>query len=331
MTVPPGFPPGDTPPWGGYPAPTGPPPAFGAHSAVPIPRRCRSRPHAVADPGGRLSHRPGPGRAAGGRRAGTYSSPPRRTPASPTRPTADTAWRALRIRAPSASRRPWCSECSLWSSRCGTTDTGRASPARYRQIGHEVQSRRRATDRPIGFGRSVLRQFAHIIDGLLQHRLPVPAVGRQTPDHRRQDHVHRLPTDLTTFRPDFTDEETLMTQPPNPADNPPPSGNPPPSSGPVPQPPQEGWGPPGWAAARYPPPRVASASPPPPQVASRRPRWLPASPGAYPPPAGAYPPPPGRLSATRRIPAPAPGATAATAHGGRMGAAPSRPQPLQRR
>ena len=45
------------------------------------------------------------------------------------------------------------------------------------------------TWQPIGFGLSIVRQLAHIVDAHhLLHRLPVPAVGRQAADARRQDH-----------------------------------------------------------------------------------------------------------------------------------------------
>ena len=57
-----------------------------------------------------------------------------------------------------------------------------------------------ATGQPIGFGMSIVRQIAHAIDqSHLLHRLPVPAVGREAADDRRQAPEDHLRTDLIEF------------------------------------------------------------------------------------------------------------------------------------
>ena len=55
------------------------------------------------------------------------------------------------------------------------------------------------TGQPIGFGLSIVRQLAHIIDGAICYiGYLVPAVGRQEADHRRQDHDNHLLAALGT-------------------------------------------------------------------------------------------------------------------------------------
>jgi hypothetical protein len=54
-----------------------------------------------------------------------------------------------------------------------------------------------ATGQPIGFGMSIVRQLAHHRRIDLLHRLPVPAVGCQASDDRRQTPQDGLPASLT--------------------------------------------------------------------------------------------------------------------------------------
>ncbi len=51
------------------------------------------------------------------------------------------------------------------------------------------------TGQPIGFGMSVVRELIYLVArrplrNHLAHRRPVPAVGREAADPRRQDHLH---------------------------------------------------------------------------------------------------------------------------------------------
>ena len=71
-----------------------------------------------------------------------------------------------------------------WGYRQGTTG---------QSIGKSVMKFKVVSEKtwqPIGFGLSIVRQLAHIVDcAHLLHRLLVPAVGRQAADVGGQDHV----------------------------------------------------------------------------------------------------------------------------------------------
>ena len=74
-----------------------------------------------------------------------------------------------------------------WGYRQGTTGSSIGkSVMKFKVISEK-------TGQPIGFGMSIVRQIAHIVDSArLLHRLSVPAVGRQAADAGRQDHVDGL-------------------------------------------------------------------------------------------------------------------------------------------
>lgn len=168
MTVPPGFPPGDTPPWGGYPAPTGPPPAFGAHSAVPYPTSLPKSAYTpwltrvaaylidlvpvalLAAVGQGIQFATAANSCITDQTDSGYSLACSSHP-STLGVAASLVFGMLAV------------VFALWNYGYRQGITGSSigkSVMRFKVVDE-------ATDRPIGFGRSVLRQFAHIIDGLL--------------------------------------------------------------------------------------------------------------------------------------------------------------------
>jgi hypothetical protein len=185
MTVPSGFPPGDTPPSGGYPTAAGHPTAFGEHPAVPYPNTLP-----------KSAYTPWLTRVA----ACLIDVVPLAVLAAISQgiiqfaTTTDSCVTDETVRGYALS-------CSSHPSTLGVAASlGFGLLAAffavwnygYRQgitgssIGKSIMRFKvidQSTDRPIGFGRSVLRQFAHLADGLvgfIGYLLPLWDAKRQT-------------------------------------------------------------------------------------------------------------------------------------------------------
>lgn len=169
MTVPSGFPPGDLPPPGGYPAPAVPPAAFGEQPAVPYPAalpKSAYTPWLTRVAAYLIDLVPVAVLAAIGQgiqfataaktcvtdetaRGYTLSCPPSHP--STVGVAASLVFGLLAV------------VFALWNYGYRQGITGSSvgkSIMRFKVVDE-------STDRPIGFGRSVLRQFAHLVDGLL--------------------------------------------------------------------------------------------------------------------------------------------------------------------